>query len=148
MTTPAGRSRHVTVWLCGALAVVALLLSSCGDGQPEYCQDLAKGADMAALTKALDAQDLAAARTAASDFRELATSAPSDIRPDMEDLAGAVTDIVGLLSAERTAGPGADPAEVEQRREDLNQRLGGLSTTGSRVEDWASRNCGISLSGA
>ena len=168
MSGPAGRSRRLLAGLAGALAVTAVILSSCGDGQPDYCQDLARNADMGSLTKALDAKDLKAARAAAAEFKDMAASAPSDIRSDMDDLAAAVTDIIGLLSAERMAGPGAgatsttsttaasgttpssgsDPADVEQRREELNRRLGELSVTSSRVEDWASRNCGISLSGA
>ena len=43
-------------------------------------------------------------------------------------------------------GAGVDPAEVERRREELNERLGELSATSSEVEDWARRNCGIELS--
>jgi hypothetical protein len=150
--------------------VAGTLLGACGDGRPGYCDDLARTADLGALTTALAAKDLPAARQAASDFRDLAEGAPAAVRSDMVALAAAVTDIVGLLSAERTAGPGsaasssttstvgdapstsapatADPADVEQRREELNQRLAALSITSSRVEDWASRNCGISLSGS
>ncbi len=156
--------------LATVVLVVGALATGCGDGRPAFCDDLAKGADLGALTKALDAQDLAAARHAASEFEDLADGAPDDVRSEMQDLASAVTDIVGLLTAERASGPttgnpsttttapgspsttaGAspsttgDPADVEQRREALNRRLADLGATSSKVEDWASHTCGITL---
>ena len=145
-----------------AVLVGAVLGSGCGDGRPPFCDDLARNADLGALTKALDARDLRAARRAADEFRDLADGAPADVRADMAALAAAVSDIVGLLSDERTAGPGTqgststtaptgdgatdgDPADVGQRREELNRRLADLSGTSARVEDWASHTCGITL---
>ena len=106
---------------------------------------------MSALTDALDAQDLDRARTAAEEFSLLADQAPSEVRSDLQDLADAVDGIVELLAAERNAVPGAstdgqgDAAAVEQQRDALNERLEALSTTSSRVERWASRECGVTL---
>jgi hypothetical protein len=164
--------------LVSLLVVGSVALPGCGgDGRPGFCDDLAKNADLGALTKALDGQDLAAARRAAAEFEDLADGAPAPIRDDLEDLAHAVSDIVGLLTAERASGPSTggtatsttapgtapttgapsstdgtsatpstdDPAAVEQRRESLNRRLADLSATSSRVEDWATHTCGISL---
>ena len=107
---------------------------------------------MKALTEALETQDLGRARRAADQFRDLAGHAPDDIRPDFEDLAVAVADIVELLGDERSAVPGAanpdkgDAPTLQQDREELNRRLDDLASTGSRVERWAFRTCGLDLS--
>jgi hypothetical protein len=151
--------------LVAALAAGAVLVAvpaACGDGRPDFCDDLARNANLSALTRALEDRNLPKAREAAAQFRDLADGAPGAVRGDLVDLADSVVDIVGLLGAERTAGPGAtttapgatsapsgtpagDPADVERLREDLNRRLAELSATSSRVEDWASRECGINL---
>jgi len=136
-----------------SLAVVA----SCGDGRPAFCDDLARSANMSALTSALDARDLTKARAAATDFRELADRAPDDVRSDLRDLAAAISDIVDLIAAQRGATLGAEGGRtpqddgtqtvsgVDQDRAKLNTRLGELSTVSSRVERWAARNCGLTL---
>lgn len=106
---------------------------------------------MTALSKALKTQDLDRARKAAKGFAELADAAPTDIRSDVQDLASAVNDVVELLAAQRNALPGAgedgkgDAAAVEQQRDRLNKRLADLSTTSAKVEQWASKECGIDL---
>ncbi len=134
-----------------ALAAV-VALGSCSDGRPAFCDDLSRSADMSSLSEALASQDLDKARTAAEEFSELADKAPSAIQPDMQDLASAVSGIVDLLTAERNAVPGAgtdgqgDAAAVEQQRDQLNRQLEELSATSSRVERWASRECGLDLS--
>lgn len=139
-----GRGSAVGVaWLAVGIAL-SLVLAACGDGRPAYCDDLTRNAQLGTLTRALEARDLGRARRAATAFRGLADAAPADIRADMRALARAVADIVGLLEAEQSAGP--NPADVERRREELNRRLGQLSATGSRIENWASRTCGITLS--
>lgn len=134
------------------LTVAVLLGSSCGGGQPAYCDDLRRSADMTALNAALRSQDLGKARTAADEFRDLADGAPDDVRSDMRDLAAAVGDIVDLIGQERSATAGAHGTEaggsaagVDQRRGELNTRLGELAAVSSRVERWAQRNCGLSL---
>ena len=107
---------------------------------------------MKALTEALETQDLGRARRAADQFRDLAGHAPDDIRPDFEDLAVAVADIVELLGDERSAVPGAanpdkgDATTLQQDWEELNRRLDDLASTSSRVERWAFRTCGLDLS--
>lgn len=141
------------VLACGVLALLGVVgpLTACGDGRPAFCDDLARAADMDALSAALRAQDLDKARRAAREFSDLADGAPSEVRPDLQDLARAVSGIVDLLGAERNAMPGAgregqgDAAVVERQRDDLNERLDELATTSSRVERWATRECGISL---
>ncbi len=135
----------------GAVPVLMAAGAACNDGRPDFCDDLARSADMKGLNDAFQAQDLGRARAAADRFSELAAAAPSDIRDDFEDLANAVEDIVELLAAERSATPGAgddgqgDAAAVEQQRDQLNRRLDELSATSSSVERWASRECGLSL---
>lgn len=130
---------------------MVMFIAACGDGRPGFCDDLAKSATMSSLSKALQTQNLDRARTAAKEFSGLADAAPSDIRPDMQDLAGAVTDVVDLLAAERNAVPGAgsdgqgDATAVEQQRLRLNNRLADLSATSAKVQRWASEQCGIDL---
>lgn len=143
---------HATrVAAASALVGAVVLLGACSDGRPEFCDDLAKSADMTALTKALEAQDLDKARSAADQFSELAMAAPADIRDDFEDLAHAVAGIVDLLATERSTTPGAgedgagDAAVIEQQRDRLNRQLDELSSTSSKVERWASRECGLDL---
>ncbi|MBS1838702.1 MAG: hypothetical protein JST64_13500 [Actinobacteria bacterium] len=129
--------------------------AACGDGRPPFCDDLTRSASMSTLSKALSSRDLAKARAAAKDFRDLADSAPEGTRADLRDLATAVSDIVDLIAEERNTALGADPggsrgrndtAGADQARTELNQRLGELSTVSSRVERWAERNCGLRLS--
>jgi hypothetical protein len=161
MTRPAGRPAALAIVAAGAL--VLSVLTGCGDGRPSFCDDLARNADLKGLSSALEAKNLPRARSKAKEFQDLADGAPADVRDDLKDLADSVADIVGLLGAERTAGPtvastvpgattttsgspAGDPAELERLREDLNRRLAELSTTSSRVQDWASRTCGITLS--
>ena len=144
------RRRNLAGAVLAVTAVVAVS-TGCGDGRPAFCDDLARAADMDDLSAALRAQDLDRARTAAREFSDLADGAPEDLRPDMQDLAGAVSEIVDLLSAERNAMPGAghegqgDAAVVERQRDELNERLDDLAVTSSRVERWASRECGLDL---
>jgi len=161
MTRPHRRPGRPAV-MVAAGAILSTVFVGCGDGRPAFCDDLARNADLSALSRALEARNLPKAREAAAQFQELADGAPQAVRGDLVDLADSVVDIVGLLGAERTAGPGAtttapgasstpsgtppgDPADVERLREDLNRRLAELSATSSRVEDWALRECGISL---
>jgi hypothetical protein len=161
MTRARGRPGRPAV-VVAAGAILSIVLVGCGDGRPAFCDDLARSADLSALSRALEARNLPKAREAAAQFRELADGAPEPVRGDLTDLADSVVDIVGLLGAERTSGPAAtttapgspgtpsdtppgDPADVERLREDLNRRLAELSATSSRVENWASRECGINL---
>jgi len=83
-------------------------------------------------------------------LRDLAAEAPPEIRADFRALAEAVVDIVGLLEDERAASDGTGggspgPAEVERRREQLNDRLGQLDRRSLRVATWSSRECGLDL---
>lgn len=155
-------------------AVLGSAAAACGDGRPAFCDDLARDGDLGGLTKALSAGELAGAQDEAARLTDLADAAPADIRDQFGALAEAVADIVDLLEVEAAGGPpgtvppdadapaggdqttttattvaggaGGDPAEVERRREELNERLGELSGTSSDVENWARRNCGIELS--
>lgn len=131
-------------------------LAACSDGRPAFCTDLRRAAGMSALTGALQSQNLARARTEARAFRDLADRAPGGVRADLRDLAGAVSDIVALISEERGAVLGAeggsgtdarrgDTPGAEQDRDELNARLGDLALVSSRVQRWAQRNCGLTL---
>ena len=146
-----GRSSGLRRSAVAVTLVVAAIASACGDGRPAFCDDLSRSADMSELSAALESQDLDRARTAAEQFSELAAGAPEGIRTEMQDLAEAVEGIVELLAADRNAVPGAgdegqgDAAVVEQDRDELNRRLEELAGTSSRVERWASRECGVTL---
>src|SRR5690606_28248133 len=97
--------------------------------------------------------DLAGADAEAQRLRDLADSAPTEIRADLAALADAVADIVDLLEQEeRAAGAGTEgdppevsPAQIERRREDLNARFGDLDRRATRVSVWAAEECGIDL---
>ena len=161
MTSP---PRRVLAAILVALALVAGL-AACSDGRPDFCDEFAKVADLKALRAALDGSDLPRARREASALEELASSAPDDIRADLEELADAVSDIVTLVSDDRgtattTTAPASTapttiappettttvaPAELERRREELNARLADLSQQSATVGAWASRTCGLEL---
>ena len=135
-----GRSRRVAA----AALVLALAgaAAACGDGTPAFCEPLARQADMARLSTALDAGDLGKARREAARFARLAEQAPDEVRPDLTALAAGVADIVDILEADAAGG---DPAAIERRREELNTRLAELGRRSTSVQTWASRECGIDL---
>ena len=126
-----------------ALTVVLVLAAvACGDGTPKFCTPLARQADMARLSAALEAGDLGKARREAGRFARLAEQAPDEVRPDLKALAGGVADIVEILQDDAA---GSDPAAIERRREELNTRLAELGRRSTSVQTWASRECGIDL---
>ena len=128
-----------------ALAVgvtVLVVAAGCGDGTPKFCDSLARQADMARLSAALDAGDLPKARREANRFSKLAEEAPDEVRPDLKALASGVADVVGILEADEAGG---DPAALERQREELNNRLAELGRRSTSVQTWASRECGIDL---
>jgi hypothetical protein len=57
-------------------------------------------------------------------------------------LASGVSDVVRILEADKAGG---DPAALERRREELNNRLSELGRRSTSVQTWASRECGIDL---
>ena len=131
----------------------SLLAASCGDGTPAFCSTLREQSDLAALGAALDEGDLDAAGDEARQLEELADEAPAQIRGDLRELGDAVVQIVDLLATERDdaevegADPGA-PGEADQRRQDLNERLGELDERSRRVSAWALEECGLALDAA
>lgn len=135
-------------------SVAALLPLACGDGAPAFCTSLEQVADLDTLADALDGDDLRAAAAEARRLRDLSADAPPEIRGDFRALAAAVVDIVDLLRDEQRVASAGDgdggasapgPAEVERRREQLNDQLGELDRRSLRVATWASRECGIDL---
>lgn len=134
----------------GAAALIvsaALLAVSCGDGTPAFCSTLRERSDLAALGGALDEGDLDAAGDEARRFEELAAEAPAEIRGDLQALGDAVVQIVELLAADRDDAD-APEGEADQRRQDLNERLGELDERSRRVSAWALEECGLQLDGA
>jgi hypothetical protein len=121
----------------GALAA-ALVLSAgaCGDDQPAFCGDLEAAADLQELSDALSGGDLTVARAEARRLDDLAGRAPSEVRPDLLALTGAVVDVVELLDGGEPGGTGAEA---------LNRRLAELDRRSTAVEDWALRTCGLQL---
>jgi len=131
-------------------AVVAMSVLSCGDGTPAFCAPLRDSSDLSGLSTALDAVDLDRAASEAQRLRDLASSAPEEIRDDFVALADGVVDAVDLIAAERQTDPVqagiADPGERERQREELNDRLGELDRRSDRIAAWASEQCGLDLS--
>ena len=93
------------------------------------------------------------ARAEARRLSDLAATAPSELRSDLEELAAAVGEIVDLLAAEAEAAAAPEdddeatrpPADVIRQREELNRRAGELDQRSRRVSDWARRECGLEL---
>lgn len=124
----------------------SLLAVSCGDGTPAFCSTLRERSDLAALGGALDEGDLDAAGDEALRFEELAAEAPTEIRGDLQELGDAVVQIVELLAADRDDTDSPE-GEADQRRQDLNERLGELDERSRRVSAWALEECGFQLDG-
>lgn len=149
------RARVVT--LAGLLAVA---LPSCGDGRPPFCDQLQRRAGLEDLTAAIERGDLETAAGEARALVELSASAPREVRPNLERLSEAVADVVALLEAERSSaeGSGGDgrpdratddrpgAADLQRRRDELNDRLGDLSADSSAVSAWTREHCGFTLS--
>lgn len=82
----------------------------CGDGRPDFCDQLQEVSSLRSLRTAIEQGDLSTARSEARRLREVADDAPPEVRSRFRALAGAVTDVVELLSAEQapvTRGPGS-----------------------------------------
>lgn len=127
-----------------ALAV-ALVVGGCGDGRSGFCDELERVADLGRLERSLRAGDLARAERAAEELREVADSAPTEIRSDMRAVARGVSDLLALLRSDRAAAGTADAERAAGRREALERELGALSRNSSAVEAWARRECGLDL---
>ena len=133
-------ARRAAALVVGLALVTAA--AACGDGTPKFCDSLARQSDVARLSAALDAGDLPKARREAARFSKLAEEAPDEVRPDLKALASGVSDVVGILEADKAGG---DPAALERQREELNNRLAELGRRSTSVQTWASRECGIDL---
>lgn len=185
--------------------LVATSITSCGDGTPAFCSDLAGSRNLNGVVTALKADDLAKATSEANRLKDLASKAPSEIRADLSALADGVIDIIDLVKRDldansvtedkdtgsgarpdqtangsdaqdslKGAGTGAEshgtsktdgqtadddtqtdigvtnpvttePTDVEQRRNELNTRLGKLDERSENVSNWALQECGIKL---
>ena len=133
------------------VAALVLLGGACSEGTSVFCAPLAEASDLGALADALRADDLGTARAEAERLADLAETAPNEIRRDLVALADSVVDIVGMLEDEQRAGDtesdssGVSAAQVERRREELNDRFGELDRRATRVTTWAARECGLDL---
>lgn len=137
----------------GASIAVCSLLGACTDGTPPFCEPLRASAPLDGLADAIAEGDLAVARAEATRLSDLAATAPSELRADLEELAAAVGEIVDLLAAEADVAAAPEdaaeatrpPADVIRQREELNRRAGELDQRSRRVSDWARRECGLEL---
>ncbi|HTN99148.1 MAG TPA: hypothetical protein VL068_00625 [Microthrixaceae bacterium] len=165
------------------LALLAVTVTSCGDGSPAFCKDLTESKMLAGVVAALKEGDLKKATEEAKQLKDLAGDAPTEIRADMTALADGVADIIDLVRrdneansvAEKQRGkqrdrgqdtatdPGAgvpedtsgdesvtkttivEPTDVDQRRAELNSRLGTLDKRSENVSNWALEQCGLEL---
>lgn len=137
-------------------AVVVLLVAlgagvtACSNRTEEYCDQLSKVKDLGELTKALDHKDFDSASTQARRLGTLAAQAPDQIRSDMQELSQGVLDIVDLLRKDQAQASVSEraaesTAEVDQLRNELNERFDDLDRRSARVTRWASEKCGVNL---
>ena len=124
--------------------MLSTLLVACGDGQPAFCSQLSKSADLSGIASALRSSDLSKASDEAAALSELAGEAPPEIRADFVAVADSMVEIINLISTERDEGQ-SDPGQFERRREELNARLGQIENRSRRIRVWASEQCGIDL---
>ena len=125
-------------------AMLSTLLVACGDGQPAFCSQLSKSADLSGIASALRSSDLSKASKEAAQLSDLAGEAPPEIRADFVAVADSILEIIDLITTERDEGQ-SDPGQFERRREDLNTRLGRIDSRSDRIRVWASEQCGIEL---
>ena len=125
-------------------AMLSTLLVACGDGQPAFCSQLSKSADLSGIASALRSSDLSKASKEAAQLSDLAGEAPPEIRADFVAVADSILEIIDLITTERDEGQ-SDPGQFERRREELNTRLGRIDSRSDRIRVWASEQCGIEL---
>ena len=125
-------------------AMLSTLLVACGDGQPAFCSQLSKSADLSGIASALRSSDLSKASDEAAQLSELAGEAPPEIRADFVAVADSILEIIDLITTERDEGQ-SDPGQFERRREELNTRLGQIDSRSDRIRVWSSVQCGIEL---
>lgn len=124
-----------------AVAGAALVLSGCGDDQLPWCSELASVADLHELSTALSTHDSEAVSEELERFTSVATSAPVEVRADMEAVADALTEAVDVAMT----GTDSDPDDLELRREAVNTQLGRVTSNVTAVSAWAEQECGIRL---
>lgn len=126
-----------------ALVLLIGLTASCSDGRPGFCDALETNADLEPLAEAIADSDGERAAAEAQRLIDLSEDAPPEVRGDLRELANAIEDIVA--HAADLTDPASDPAEVERRRDQINERLGTLDRRIERVSTWAERECGLRL---
>ncbi len=164
--TPAPRA---TLRMLVTLIVLSVFVASCSDGTPGFCRDLNSSKQLDGIVAALKKNDLKRADSEARRLKDLAAEAPGEIRTELEALADGVVDIIDLVKRDQDANsvatanssetggddtqddtstvnpPSTEPTDVEQRRNELNFRLGELDKTSDDVSNWALKECGIEL---
>lgn len=123
------------------LTGAVLVLGGCGNDQLPWCSELESVADLDALAAAIAAGDGEGANAGLEHFSDVASSAPVEIRSDMQAVADALSQAVGVAMA----GDGTDPDRLELRREAVNTQLGTVTTNVAAVSTWAEQECGIRL---
>lgn len=134
-------ARPTTVALV-AVALAGLLgPAACGDGQPEWCEELASVGDLEELASAITTSDGPTATEELDRFEDVAAAAPEAVRSDMEAIASTLRDVVAVAMA----GESADADELELQRDAANQRLAEMPAHIAAVTGWAEEECGIRL---
>lgn len=123
------------------LSGAVLALSGCGSDQLPWCSELESVTSLDELATAISAGDAEAADAGLERFSEVASSAPVDVRADMEAVADALSEAVGVAMTDEAA----DPDDLELRRESVNEQLGRVTANVAAVSSWAERECGIRL---
>lgn len=128
-------------WTGVLVSTVGLAAFGCSDGQPAWCAELRSLGDLDDLSAAIVATDGEAATAELDRFEDVAGSAPTAVRSDMETIATTLRQVVDIAMA----GDAADADELELRRDAANQQLAGMTSHLAAVSTWAEKECGIRL---
>lgn len=127
--------------LAGVIGVI-LTVGGCGEDQLPWCSELASIADLEELAAALSTDDAESAAEELERFDSVASSAPLEVRADMEAVTDALSQAVEVAMA---GDDDADPDDLELRREAVNEQLGRVTSNVAAVSAWAEQECGIRL---
>lgn len=120
---------------------VAVVLAGCGNDQLPWCSELESVSDLEQLATAISDGDATTANEEVDRFSAVASSAPAGVRTDMQAVADALSEVVGVAMT----GEEADPDDLELRREAVNDQLGRVTANVDAVSAWAEQECGIRL---
>ncbi len=134
--------------LAAALAVGAIGLGACTDDgdKDAFCERIADTPALGETLGALDSSDPGGARRqleeAASQFRQLESDAPGEVREDIARVRRGVDLILAAVEANPDDISAARAAITEQTDE-----LVGLANAAAEVVSYAEAECGVTLAG-